>query len=171
MPGFVGIDGERHSAADVVADLAWVPWPIKDSSVDEVRAWHVLEHLPGYSLHDAIWEIYRVLRPGGMLYVKVPYKEKGPYYPYHFRVFNEHSFDAWTTGRVNAWTAQHHLLFQRKAQQVVWQLSGPLTWHSQRKVPRLFNAVTRADERGSYTEYPVHPVRAARELREWLVRV
>lgn len=55
--------------ADVVADLS-LCWPWADSSVDEIAAWDILEHLA-----DKLWvmnEVHRVLKPGGRLDLFVP---------------------------------------------------------------------------------------------------
>lgn len=65
-PGFIGVD--IAPPADIVADLR-NQWPFEDSSVDEIYAHDVLEHLP------QIWgmnEAHRVLKPGGKLDLAVP---------------------------------------------------------------------------------------------------
>lgn len=72
IPGFLGVD--ICPPADVVADLrqSW-PWP--DSSVDEVRASDVFEHLPD-RIHT-MNELWRVLKPGGRATIEVPSASKG----------------------------------------------------------------------------------------------
>jgi predicted SAM-dependent methyltransferase len=61
----------------------WISWDIKDgrdarkitledSSVDEIRASHVLEHLGFLDLLPTLKEWRRVLRPNGRLYLAVP---------------------------------------------------------------------------------------------------
>jgi len=57
------------SDADIECDLT-KPWPIADDSVGVLRAHHVLEHLPD-PIH-AMNEAYRVLAPGGWMFVEVP---------------------------------------------------------------------------------------------------
>jgi len=67
FPGFLSVD--IVPPADVIADLsqAW-PWP--DSTVDEVVAFDVLEHIP--SKRHSMNELWRVLRPGGKATIEVP---------------------------------------------------------------------------------------------------
>lgn len=45
--GFVGVDAQKSEGVDVVCDLGAEKWPFADDSVDEARASHVIEHLPG----------------------------------------------------------------------------------------------------------------------------
>jgi SAM-dependent methyltransferase len=59
--------------ANLVADATKLPLP--EASADVAIAWHVLEHIPRD--HDAIAEIFRVLRPGGNFFVSVPIHPKG----------------------------------------------------------------------------------------------
>lgn len=66
--GYVGVD-INPDVADVVADLTQ-RWPWDDSSVDEVIAEDVFEHLP-HKL-NTLRELYRVLRHGGRALVQVP---------------------------------------------------------------------------------------------------
>lgn len=71
--------------------------PYGDAQFDIVTATDVLEHV--IDLHAATTEMARVLKPGGLCVVRVPYREDlAPYladdYPYHFahlRSFDEHA--------------------------------------------------------------------------------
>ena len=56
------------------ADLA-LPWPWEDSSVDEIYAADIFEHLPN-RIHT-MNEAWRVLRPGGILRMECPDAAKG----------------------------------------------------------------------------------------------
>ncbi|MET0513907.1 MAG: class I SAM-dependent methyltransferase [Nitrospiraceae bacterium] len=49
---------------------SWLPCPLDSESVDAVTFINVLDHLP--RPFDALTEAWRVLRPGGVLYVRVP---------------------------------------------------------------------------------------------------
>lgn len=72
LPGFVGVD--ICPPADVIADLAQ-RWPWEDSTVDEIVAFDVFEHIPDkrHSMNEA----WRVLQPGGKITVEVPSASKG----------------------------------------------------------------------------------------------
>ena len=72
IPGSVGVDRfPRKGFVDIVHNLNEVPYPFKESSVDEIHLYHVLEHLEGPL--EKIEEIYRILKPGGLLYLRVPH--------------------------------------------------------------------------------------------------
>lgn len=70
IEGWIGVDFLSGPAVDVIADLT-KPLPWESNSVDEVLASHVLEHIVMFE--DTIREIHRILRPGGILTIKVPY--------------------------------------------------------------------------------------------------
>jgi len=71
-------DGLNHDIVahsdhvDVVWDLNEMPWPWEDEEFDGVIAKAVLEHLH-WTLVESINECWRILKPDGHLYVKVPY--------------------------------------------------------------------------------------------------
>jgi len=70
--GFLSVD--IVPPADVIADLT-KPWPWEDSSVDEVRAYDVFEHLP--DKRHTMNELWRVLRPGGIARLQIPHATDG----------------------------------------------------------------------------------------------
>ncbi len=77
--------------ADVIADLE-ASWPFETGSVGVLRASHIIEHL-----HDPIAtmnEAYRVLAPGGWIFIDVPSTDgRGAWQdPTHVSYWNEHSF-------------------------------------------------------------------------------
>lgn len=72
IPGFLSVD--ICEPADQVVDLRG-PWPWADSSVEEVRAHDVFEHLPNRI--QTMNELHRVLRPGGRATIEVPSATKG----------------------------------------------------------------------------------------------
>jgi len=69
---WINHDIKQHDAAiDVVWDLNKIPWPWDDSSVDMIHAISVLEHLK-LTFIESLDECWRILKPGGALYVKFP---------------------------------------------------------------------------------------------------
>lgn len=74
--GLVTIDHDPNCGADIVHDLEALPWPLASDEFDEVHAYEVLEHLGEQGDYKAFFaqfaEIYRILKPGGMLYATVP---------------------------------------------------------------------------------------------------
>jgi len=70
------MDHDPNCGADVVHDLDTFPWPFEDDSFDEVHAYCVLEHLGRQGDYKSFFatfaEIYRVLKPQGVLYAICP---------------------------------------------------------------------------------------------------
>lgn len=90
LPGFVNVDCFPGPGIEV-ADLRG-PWPWPDSSVEHVRAWDIVEHLP-----DKIFtmnELWRVLTPGGTVEISVPTTDgTGAWQdPTHVSFWNRRSF-------------------------------------------------------------------------------
>lgn len=75
-PGMVNIDLSDHPEVDIRGDFVRNRLPFKEGTFDTVLCMSVLEHV-----RDPDWvigEIHRVLRPGGLLLLCVPF-----FYPYH----------------------------------------------------------------------------------------
>jgi ubiquinone/menaquinone biosynthesis C-methylase UbiE len=97
--GYIGIDKEDYGqeyVRDVEKGL-----PFDDNSVDAYFAQHLFEHI-----HDFLFlmeEIYRTLKPGGILEVVVPHKDSSSMFkdPTHIRIFDDYSFDYWVPGIVH----------------------------------------------------------------------
>ena len=72
LEGFLSVD--VAPPADVIADLTQ-PWPWEDSSVAEVEARSVFEHMP--DKRHTMNELWRVLQPGGKATITVPHATDG----------------------------------------------------------------------------------------------
>ena len=99
LPGAVGIDRRRRESVpaerqlDINHDLLDFPWPIPDDSFDFVHCSHVLEHLPPTA--TVVEEMYRVLKPGGRLFIVCPHFSWVEAYRHfeHCHFFSLGSFD------------------------------------------------------------------------------
>ncbi len=69
--GYVNLDIIKRQGVDVVHDVNRFPYPFKTSYFDEIYASHLLEHAE--DVLKVLEELYRILKPGGMLIAKVPY--------------------------------------------------------------------------------------------------
>lgn len=93
MPGYVNVDASRNVNPDQVWDLEQLPLPFSDSSVDEIVANHVLEHIHHFIplMHD----LWRICKPDALLKVRVPfYTAWGQFNdPTHVRFFTPFTFN------------------------------------------------------------------------------
>lgn len=80
---FIDSDVAFGPLTKVIADAHSIPLP--DGSVDAVVAQAVLEHVA--DPQRCVGEIYRVLRPGGLLYAETPFLEPAHATPYDFHRF------------------------------------------------------------------------------------
>lgn len=95
--GFAGIDIVQTPSTDYVMDLQQYPWPIESESVEEINCSHYIEHIPHTNIKAVLDksntfeefkenllntkdglieffnEIYRILKPGGKVYLVAPY--------------------------------------------------------------------------------------------------
>ena len=67
-PGFIGLDIDPESDADVIASALDLPY--KDETVNEIQSIHLVEHLTPSECQKFFSEIFRVLKKGGTAYVR-----------------------------------------------------------------------------------------------------
>lgn len=94
IPNSIGVDRVMiEKYVDIVHDLDIVPYPFKNNTVDEIHLYHVLEHLQDPI--KKLEEIYRILKPGGVLHMRVPhFSSMGAFTDLtHIRPFGYYSFD------------------------------------------------------------------------------
>ncbi|WP_457749105.1 class I SAM-dependent methyltransferase [Sulfurimonas sp.] len=82
----IGIDLHRKPSVEYVADLNQGLSFISSNSIDEIHAYHVLEHID--NLESFMREIYRVLKTGGRLIGSVPHFSN----PYFYSDYTHNSF-------------------------------------------------------------------------------
>lgn len=68
LQGFVNVD--INDPADVIMDIRKLD--IENNSVEEIVCSHVLEHFADYEVIGVLQEIFRVLKPQGILYLEIP---------------------------------------------------------------------------------------------------
>lgn len=70
-PGAIGIDNNARTKADVIVELDRFPYPFRDSSFDEVRAIHVIEHVE--NVIATMEEFHRIAKAGGRVILSTPH--------------------------------------------------------------------------------------------------
>lgn len=108
--GWVNVDA--YGTPDFRHDLNSIPFPWRSDSVDSIAAWHVFEHLANW--WEAFCECARILKPGGMLDMRVPDASSDSAITYrdHVNIFGLNSFHGaeGTTCGTNAWAmSQAHV--------------------------------------------------------------
>ena len=76
MTGFINIDIQERVNPDLILDIT-KGLPYDDSTVEEVRAFDFLEHIPLGKTIEVIEDIWRVLIPGGIFESFTPDAEYG----------------------------------------------------------------------------------------------
>ncbi len=69
-PNYVNIDKYDESVADKTLDITKLPY--ENESVDEIEASHIIEHFDIIKLPYLLAEWFRVLKPGGVIYIETP---------------------------------------------------------------------------------------------------
>lgn len=98
IPGFLGVDIFPGPHVDIVMDLS-LTWNVKDSAVEEVVAYDIIEHIA--ERKHFMNELHRVLVPGGKATIEVPNATKGAGFaqdPTHVSQWCMNSFQYYTAG-------------------------------------------------------------------------
>lgn len=97
--GAVGLDNNPRTAADVIHDLAEIPYPFPDDEFDQVVASHVVEHVP--DVMAFIGELHRVTKNGGRIKLLTPHYTNPDWAndPTHRNHINSYTFNTFLPGR------------------------------------------------------------------------
>ena len=79
--GYINLDVSELSKPDIIHDLDDIPYPFEENSFCSIEADHVLEHLK--DPFRVMKELYRLLKPGGKVYIKVPHFSRAMSHPQH----------------------------------------------------------------------------------------
>ncbi|MBI2414977.1 methyltransferase domain-containing protein [candidate division WWE3 bacterium] len=94
IPDSIGVDRVKiDDYVDILHDLNVTPYPFSSDYADEIHMYHVLEHL-NFPIQK-IEEMHRILKPGGILHIRVPhFSSMGAFTDItHVRPFGYYSFD------------------------------------------------------------------------------
>lgn len=99
--GWTNLDYNGNYGPDVVHDLDSFPYPFENDCFDVIYCSHVLEHVA--DLFRTLDELFRILRPGGVLHIRVPHFSNGNGYNdlTHRRFFGWFTFQQMVRGYYN----------------------------------------------------------------------
>lgn len=91
--GCIGMDIQKLPETDIVHDWEKMPWPFKRETFTRVLMIHVMEHVKPWLHVDIMNEMWRVLKPGGVLMMCMPYPGTVGHWqdPTHIKPWNEHT--------------------------------------------------------------------------------
>lgn len=72
LDGYINVDlyPEKDTKIDAQFDVAKIPY--EDNTIDEIRAFHIIEHFDFYEGQEVLKEWHRVLKPGGRIWLETP---------------------------------------------------------------------------------------------------
>ena len=91
--GCINVDFRQTAIVDAIHDLTVFPWPFDDRQFETAYAYDIIEHM--LFVVPFVDEVWRILQPGGRLYIRTSYFETEQSYmdPTHFHYFTLQSFD------------------------------------------------------------------------------
>ncbi len=109
--GWVNVD-KGNIRCDVKHDIEQFPWPFENSSVDEMKLQHILEHIQRYNFIPLMREMYRVSCNGAIINIFAPYAGSDNFWtdPTHVLPLTTRTFDyfdkskaLYVNGKIYGW--------------------------------------------------------------------
>jgi predicted SAM-dependent methyltransferase len=72
---FTRVDISPIFEPDILCDFRKFPWPWEDNTIEYIRMDSTLEHFDQDTRLKVVNECHRILKPGGILWIRVPYLE------------------------------------------------------------------------------------------------
>lgn len=124
-PGYINLDIDPNTHADIIHDLAIIPYPFADEAFDLIEMDHILEHLE--HTYAVIKELERILRPNGKLIIRVPHCSRGFTHWDHKRGFDV-TFPYYFSNSISGGFTNTQLK----------PISTKLTWFAQKQLKRQY---------------------------------
>ena len=95
--GWVNLDSVSLPGVDIVHDVEKLPLPFEDEQFDEIQCDNILEHI---EYMPVMKELHRILKPGGLLKIRVPHFSSRNNYvdPTHKKHFSIDTFNFFVEG-------------------------------------------------------------------------
>lgn len=126
FPQSTTMDISPECRPDVLHNLNATPYPLPSDRFDLAVCLHVLEHVE--NLVEATTELHRVLKPGGLLFVEVPFFSSVHFFtdPTHVRAFSTRSFDYYVEGTPVSKFEYSPARFTKERVEIVVPGNGPV---------------------------------------------
>ena len=123
IEGYINIDNRPEMNPDLVHDLT-ERFPFQDNSVEYVRAFDVLEHIPPSKVIFVIEEIWRVLKPGCIFESHTPDAQYGQ------GAFQD-------PGHISFWVENSWLYYSQDAHRSLYNIKAKFNIESLNRIPSL----------------------------------
>lgn len=123
IEGFVNIDNRAEMNPDMVLDIT-EPWPFEDNSVEYVRAFDILEHIPPSKVIFVMNEIWRVLAPGCIFESHTPDAQYGQ------GAFQD-------PGHISFWVINSWLYYSQDAHRSLYNIRAKFDIEACNRIPPL----------------------------------
>lgn len=102
-PDFLNADIDPLTNPDILINFETGVFPLEDNTVDEIKAYHVLEHI-GEGFFKLMQEMYRVCKDGAIIDIQVPHHRSEVMFgdPSHVRFITTESLRQFSKTR-NEW--------------------------------------------------------------------
>lgn len=167
--GWTNMDAYYEAEGVLPHDLMVLPWPFKTGEFDYVLCSHVMEHIPFVYpvdekgrhrdvLFAVMEELHRVIKPGGVLDIRVPYggSHVGWCHPQHYRQWRPEWFNYFAPDNMENYYSSARFtveswVVERKAQALphsfrVGASNIPLTSHVAARLPWLHRLLLRPSD-------------------------
>lgn len=111
--GFIGVDINPNSDADVICDLEIAPYPFDDDSISEINSDHCIEHLADLDLF--LQEIHRICKLNAQVRIVFPHFSRNWHSTQHKRAYGirllahyGHLFDIISVRFNYTWISRRH---------------------------------------------------------------
>lgn len=143
--GCIGMDIQKVSGVDVVHDHEKIPWPFAKETFTRVSLVHVMEHVKPWLHVKLVDEIWRVLKPNGLLLMVMPYPGTVGHWqdPTHIKPWNEHTPKYFDPEFPDLYRIYQPLPW--KFETGAWHASGMIEI-AMRKRPKNYIAQTKSDD-------------------------
>jgi predicted SAM-dependent methyltransferase len=109
--GWLNVDNFPECEPDRMLDIEQLPWDLPTDGFDHVLMKHVLEHVGAAfdQFAGVMRELYRILKPNGVLEIHVPHFRHDTYWsdPTHVRAFTPLTFEMMSKRRNREWMEAH----------------------------------------------------------------